>query len=592
MQGHGPRHNLNGRVKAVQLIKQTSLDEELLKQWALQVRRSPIPVIPSMGLIAYMASQYVSAWYWGSWFILVVAMQGLRWAVFRSLPEETHIPEHKRMRTAIRINLAGTLLHSVSLAWFPLFSPFQAAVQSMLFMGMGVGSVMMSAGYPPWARQQAYFSLAPLFAMWIWSGAFGAGGITALFLGIIGVGYTALILQIAKNAFELYNESFDNRAQLEVALERAEAAGRAKTRFLASASHDLRQPMHALSLFSAALATRQLEDETTEIVDNINASVEALSYELDGLLDISKLDAGIVEVNRTHVRLSGLLRRLLDEFSTPASNRGIRTRLECPEDAIADTDGALLERIFRNLVSNAINHNTNCDLVMRVTGKGDSWHIVVEDNGRGIDPAKHGRIFEEFYQLENPERDRSKGLGLGLSIVRRLSELLDARMTFESSAGLGTRLGFTIDAVNEKSPVPAPQDPGENVRDLLTGLAVLVVDDEISVRSGMSTLLGNLGCRVLLADGTESAVEVASKSEPDIVLADFRLRDDDTGLAAIERLRVIYPGIPAIVISGDTAPDRLQEISRSGIPVLVKPVLIGPLQEAIVQGCFPAARSR
>ncbi len=196
------------------------------------------------------------------------------------------------------------------------------------------------------------------------------GAIVALVVAIAGVGYSATVFRIASRIFLLYKESFDIRGQLEVALAKAEAAGRAKTRFLASASHDLRQPIHALALFSAALATRNLDDRTSHIVDNINASVAALSYELDGLLDISKLDAGIVTVSRTNFCLVSLLQRLREEFLPRADSHGIDIILDCPDRAVVNTDGALFERILRNLITNAIHHNTRCTVTLRVVPVG------------------------------------------------------------------------------------------------------------------------------------------------------------------------------------------------------------------------------
>jgi signal transduction histidine kinase len=569
----------------MQDVIQPELQEELLKQWAEQVKRSPVPVSLSMALVAYMASEYVSAWYWGTWLVLVVLTQGLRWYVFLRLPEKKHIPVEKRINTAVAINIGGSILHSLSLAWFPLFSPYQGAVQSMLFVGMGVGSVMSVAGYPPWVRAHVFLGLAPMFSLWAWSGLFGDGGYTALFMALIGVGYCTTIFGIADHIFRLYTESFGIRKQLEVALDKAEAAGRAKTRFLASASHDLRQPIHALALFSAALATRKLDDDTSEIVNHINTSIEALTYELDGLLDISKLDAGIVAVSRTNFCLAALLRRLAEEFAPLAEKHKIKIAVDSPSHAMVNTDGILLERILRNLVTNTIHHNAQCALTLQLAPAGTNWHLVVSDTGRGIDPTEHENVFEEFYQLENLERDRGKGLGLGLSIVRRLSDLLDIRMEFESAHGRGTQFSFTIDTAEQELLATVAANPATIS---LGSLVVLVVDDELSVREGMLAILESLGCRVTAADSTETALAAAAAERPDIALVDLRLRDHDTGLEAIDRLRQLYPGLPAIIISGDTAPDRLLAIDRAGIPLLIKPVLIGPLQEAILRNCFPS----
>jgi signal transduction histidine kinase/CheY-like chemotaxis protein len=416
----------------------------------------------------------------------------------------------------------------------------------------------------------------------------GPGGNIALFVGLIGFGYAALILRIAKYIFKLYTDSFEARRQLEVALRQAEAAGRAKTRFLASASHDLRQPMHALSLFSAALATHKFEDGARQIVDNINAAVEALSYELDGLLDISKLDAGIVPVNRSNFCLAKLLRRLHEEFSPLAQEHDIKIVLDCPERAMANTDSMLLERIVRNLATNAIHHNTHCDLIFQLTCTDDDWQLTVSDTGRGINPEQHEHIFEEFYQLENIERDRTKGLGLGLSIVSRLSALLGLGMEFESAPDMGTQFRFTIAAADQQVRETTMHSP-EHPQQLPDALIVLLVDDERAVLEGMEAILGSLGCRVITADSTETAVSAAMALKPDIALVDLRLRDHDTGLATIERLRSIYPQLPAIVISGDTAPDRLLKVYKKNIPVLTKPVLVGPLTAAIIEHCAPPA---
>lgn len=565
----------------------TDLKKALLDQLAEQVRHTPVPVLMAMALIAYMASHYVSTWYWGTWLTLVAIAQGLRFYVLRQLPQHAHIALEKRLRIATVVNIGNALLHSSSLAWFPLFSPYHGAVQSLVFIGMGAITVITAAGFYPFTLTHLLVGLVPLFSLWAWSGLSSDGGGTALILTVIGVGYMASLYRIAADSFILYRETFNVRAQLEVALARAEAAGDAKTRFLAAASHDLRQPIHAISLFSAALGMRIHDERTSDLVANIKTAVEALSYQLDGLLDISKLDAGIVTVRSSHFRLASFLHRIVDEFDTLAENRSITLLVECPVDAVVRSDSALLERIIGNLLSNAINHNVQCNVAIRVYPDADAWRVVVSDTGCGIPAAEQEKVFEEFYQVENPERDRSKGLGLGLAIVRRLSNLLDIDLHFESTAGGGTQFSFTLPAV-------AHEQDEEPILDIdshaLQSLAVLVVDDELVVREGMRVLLEGLGCRVATADSSNTAISSATTEKPSIVLVDFRLRDHDNGLITIDRLRHIYPGLPAIIISGDTAPDRLLAISEAGIPVLTKPVLVDTLKQALIQYCLPAEK--
>ncbi len=563
----------------------TDLKEALLQQFAEQVRHAAVPVTMAMALVAYMASQHVSHWICVSWIVTVAAAQGLRRYIYRRLPDKTHIPIDTRLRIATLTNIGNTLLHSASLVWFPLLTPFQAAVQSITIISMGVSSVTTAGGYRPFTITHLVLGLAPLFSLWVWSGLLGAGGGTAVFLAAVGVFYMASLYRITGNIYQLYKESFDVRAQLEVALAQAESAGAAKTRFLASASHDLRQPIHALSLFTAALGLRTHDERTTNLVTHIKTAVEALSYQLDGLLDISKLDAGIVTVRDSNFNLASLLHRIADEFVPLAENRRINLIVDCPAHAVVRSDSALLGRIVSNLVSNAIHHNADCTVEMRVFPEADTWQLVVSDTGCGIAAAEQEKVFEEFYQVENPERDRSKGLGLGLAIVRRLSSLLELDLRFTSAPGEGTRFRFTLPAVSQ---VQAEEPKPDLACDALESLAVLVVDDELAVREGMRELLESLGCRVATADCSDTAISSATTEKPDMVLVDLRLREQDNGLITIDRLRRIYPGLPAIIVSGDTAPDRLLAISDAGIPVLTKPVLVETLKEAIIQNCYPA----
>lgn len=557
---------------------------ELLELLSSQVAHVPIIAIISMGIIAVMAQQQAPelAWLWGLWMGAVVVSQVVRVVILRDLPQKTNLSAPERLHTAAQLNMGSTLLYSLSLVFFPLFTPFQGAVQSMLFIGMGVASIVPSMGFMPFVRAHLLLGLFPLFSMWVWSGLYGPGGTMALLVSAVGFAYTATLYSIARRIYRLQKESFQNRVRLENTLARAEAAGNAKTRFLAAASHDLRQPIHALSLFSATLGMRNLDLRTTQIAQSIDAAVKALAYQLDALLDISKLDAGIVTANKTRFNLSDFLVRLRDEFATQAEDREIKLQLECPVNAIVNTDHALLERIIRNLIGNAINHNMDCTIQLVVDRSADHWELSVADTGRGIPREEQGKIFEEFYQLENPERDRSKGLGLGLAIVQRLSELLELDMQFESETGWGTRfkLHLTADVAQ-----PGTFNGVHTRRTSLEGLSVLVVDDESAVRDGMKVLLEVLGCHVQIAGSTSAAISLATSHKPDLALVDLRLRDHDSGINTIDRLHHLYPGLPAIIISGDTAPDRLQQAKKAGIPVLSKPVLFEPLKDAISKAC-------
>jgi CheY-like chemotaxis protein len=311
-----------------------------------------------------------------------------------------------------------------------------------------------------------------------------------------------------------------------------------------------------------------------------------MASQFDALLDISKLDAGVVRINSAPLEPRRLVERLVREFEPVARAKGLEMSASCTFDGVVDTDRLLLERIMRNLVDNAIKYTDAGSLRVDVSAAGEDVVIAVADTGRGIPPAEHARVVEEFYQLDNPERDRTRGFGLGLSIVKRLADLLGIRLELESAPGKGTT--FRLHLVRMAGDAAALARPVMDAT-RIKGLHVLVVDDERQVRLGMQTLLEGMGCRVTLVDGTSNAVSAARADRPDIVVADFRLRGDDNGIATVRALREIYSELPAILLSGDTAPDRLREAEAAGIMLLHKPVAVADLAQAIASAREPLA---
>jgi CheY-like chemotaxis protein len=314
----------------------------------------------------------------------------------------------------------------------------------------------------------------------------------------------------------------------------------------------------------------------------MNEALDDLSSELDSLLDISKLDAGVIAVTRKTVSLGLLLQNTYEAFLPDARAKQLRFKIYCPDEVCTDTDKVLLERVVRNLVQNAIKYTLSGSVILKVeTGK-DFHSLVIEDTGPGIPESEHFRIFEEFYQIDNPERDRARGLGLGLAIVKRLIDLLGIEIALTSLLGVGTR--FTL-----KLPISNSGDEIVDSRSLETspafgGLHVLVVDDETKIRLGMRELLEGMGCRVSDVDNSAAALRCATANSIDFVLADFRLRESDNGIATIQAIRKTVPLVPALLISGDTAPERLREATEAGIPLLHKPVSLSLLKSEIAKG--------
>ena len=354
----------------------------------------------------------------------------------------------------------------------------------------------------------------------------------------------------------------------------AERANVAKSRFLAAASHDLRQPLHAMALFVSALQEKSRESETRRILDQLTLSVEALEGLFHALLDVSKLDAGIVRPEVRGFSVQALFDRIGREFAEEAADKGLRLRL-MPTRAFVHSDATLLERILRNLVSNAIHYTRTGGVVVGCRRRGGDLRIDVCDSGIGIDPSHFTDIFQEFYQVGNPERDRDKGLGLGLAIVDRLARLLRHPVTVVSVPSRGSVFSVTVPRGDTAAIEPEPPQPAEIIGGNLGGALLVVIDDERAVLEGMREVLQQWGCRPLLAGSADEALAqlAAAGQRPTAVIADYRLRAGETGIAAIERIQSEYGAdIPGVIITGDTAPDRLREAEASGYHLLHKPV--------------------
>jgi len=370
----------------------------------------------------------------------------------------------------------------------------------------------------------------------------------------------------------------DQLARTQEARDAAQSADRAKSRFLAAASHDLRQPLHALGLFAAQLPAHVRDAEGAQLADRVRSSVDALDGLLSALLDISKLDAGAIDPQPQPVALDAIFARLGSDYAPVALERGLKLAI-VPTRAAVRTDPVLFERILRNLVDNALKHTSRGGVVVGVRPRGREIAIEVHDTGPGIAASERERVFEEFYQIGNLERDRTRGLGLGLAIVRRLADLLGHRVEVESVPGRGST--FRVLAARDSAPGPAPAGspiaPGA-----LAGRRILVVDDEADVRLGTQTLLASWGTRCVSAASVDEAIARADGDAPDAMIVDWRLAAGATGEDAVARLRAAFgKAIPALIVSGASAPDDLNRIKATGMPLLHKPVAPAKLRSAL-----------
>lgn len=357
--------------------------------------------------------------------------------------------------------------------------------------------------------------------------------------------------------------------------EEAETATLAKSRFLAAASHDLRQPTHALGMFVARLTQLRHDAETQHLIVNLDASVHALQDLLDALLDISRLDAGAVQVQVRPVELSEIFTQLRAALALSAEDKGLRLRFR-PTTARLMTDPALLYRVMLNLVANALRYTRRGSVLVacRVGQDGQSVRIEVRDSGVGIAPEHQSAIFKEFYQVGNTERDRNKGLGLGLNIVERTVRLLGHELSLRSATGCGTCFSLQVPLMPADAQMPPPAVVLAPGSDDLAGLTILVIEDDLLARSGLVALLESWGARVRAHEDLDSALaELSSQGAPDVIVSDYRLPAYHTGIEAIRRLRLRAGRmVPACLMSGDTDASLILEAKNEGLTLLHKPV--------------------
>jgi signal transduction histidine kinase/CheY-like chemotaxis protein len=346
-----------------------------------------------------------------------------------------------------------------------------------------------------------------------------------------------------------------------------ELANAAKSRFLAAASHDLRQPLHALGLLTARLRICEAAAERERIIAQFAATLAETDQLFDALLDISKLEAGALVANVTEFPIAQILRRVETTFAEAAQEKGLALRV-VSSSAWVRSDAILLGRIVLNLVSNAVRYTARGGVIVGCRRRGETLRIEVVDTGRGIPKDQRHKIFEEFYHLPTAARDRESGVGLGLAIVDRLCRLLDHSIELSSQLGKGSRFSVAMPLAVAQADFVTSLDLPEIAAD--AGRQVIVIEDDARALEQMAGLLRSWGWHVVAAGSYEAAF---LDQPPDLIIADYHLAHGITGIEAIERLRQVFKTpIPALLISGDTAPERARDARLKGYVLLHKPV--------------------
>lgn len=518
------------------------------------------------------------------WLGFVLADFALRQGLFLMFRKARPLPAEWRRWAHIytAATLFGGLVWGLGAVFLTTADASEQLVVMLVISATASGAVPAFGSYLPTTYAYIVPAMLPFV---VWSASRGDPLHQALTL--LGIVFTAAFMLLGWRfnsnltaSLLLRFENLDLVEDLQRQKNIAEQANVAKSRFLAAASHDLRQPVHALGMFVSALRGRTMDVEAQRLVEHLDSSVEALDGLFAALLDISRLDAGIVQSHLRPFPIQPMLERVCDDHVAEARAKGIRLVLR-PCSAVVHSDPMLVERIVRNIVSNAVRYTERGRVVVGCR-LGKRLRIQVLDTGRGIPLEQQQQVFEEFYQIENPERDRIKGLGLGLAIVKRLAALLDCPLTLASSPGQGTALTLSV-PLSDGTWAPEPDSP-ETTPTPLAGRLVLVIDDELAIQEAMRSLLGAWGHEVIVAgSGAQMLERIADcKARPDLIICDYRLRGSENGIAVVQRLQAEFNyDIPAMLITGDTGPDRLKEAQDSGFLLLHKPVPRGKLRAAI-----------
>jgi signal transduction histidine kinase/CheY-like chemotaxis protein len=533
---------------------------------------------------------------------------------------ERRAPDDESVIATVRVHAANFAVSGAcwgSAAW--LLLPARS-VQQDAFLLAGMAMVMMGAAGAQAVCRPVVIGFTGALSVVFVTGLLRLGDLFHLGLGFGFAVYGVVVLMFARNqelavtrAIELALENEEllaeksaeqratqsARAAAEQARERAEKADRTKTTFIAATSHDLRQPMHALVQYVEHLRRTCTDRLSLATIGRIEESVTAMENLLNGVLDFSKISMGAIKPDIRVFPVDRLLRGVETQIRPLAEAKGLALRIES-SGGHCESDEVLLGRIVRNIAQNAVRYTAGGSIAIRAVLRGDTVRVLVADSGIGIASSEKQRVFDEYYQVDNRARDRRKGLGLGLAIVRDLARLLNLGIRLKSRPGVGST--FAVEIPRARSAEIADDAlPARAARDLVRGAFVVLIDDDPLALDAFGTTLTDLGCRVLKAGSGVEAIHALAQAEfaPQIVVSDYRLAGDENGLAAIEMVvanqRALYGEafpLPALVVSGDTSPEELERVARAGYPMLHKPVGARRLHQALDAALQPAAEAQ
>ena len=553
--------------------KYNKTDRALVDLVIEQIQKTNYAVIAMISLVGIVLWPVFGAWVVGLWmgsgFLLVV----IRAWVLSKVNQKHFFSSNYFLRetsAAIILGLSGAYWGVA--AWLFL-DPNNANIYAFVLgaiLGVSCASIVSASPRPNLWLVFAAMEFLIVTAKFI--------SLDYLPLAIMSVVFTTgvyfVVRGVGKSIEASVTKDFQNAELLEeVSYTRdlAEQANIEKSQFMAATSHDLRQPLHAQGLLLEVLKQQLIGQSQSKLVDKVVQSNSALHSLFNSLLEISQFDAGTIEVNKSHQPIHSLCQQIMNEFDQMIKDKNLSVVIE-KSDLIVFSDPVLLSRIIRNLVSNAIKYTEQGTISIHYSQQGSQLLLSVTDTGIGIAEQEHENIFKEYKQLNNNERDRQKGVGLGLALVSRMCELLDHDIEVKSTFGQGAVFTLSLPLGDPSQVIHVAKE--ENTSSI-EGINVLLVDDELPILDAMQSLLSQWQCQCHAFSSIGDAVTALSK-EPmavDLIISDYRLSGDLNGIQCIEHLRgIVGEATPAVLLSGDTDPNLLNTVQQAGFYMLHKPL--------------------
>ncbi len=521
--------------------------------------------------------------------LLVSALRVLLYRWYFSSPPSRQFDKKWKVFAIIGASVSGIIWGSAAIFLYPPLLPDYLLYLVVLLALVPVAPVAALAVYMPTFYAYYLPCIIP-FVIILAMEDDRPAQMTALLL-IMMSGAT---INFAREYAKTLTETLQLRLQLSDKKEALEHGARIKTHFLAAASHDLRQPVHAMGLFLESLRQRLTDRENLALLNYLEGAFQGLRGMLNEMLDISRLDAEVVKIHAHSFAARDLLEKLAQEYAPLAAQKGLRFRCVI-RDIQVFSDPSQLERILRNLLDNALKYTSQGGILLACRQRGEHALLQVYDTGRGIPQRRLNEVFLEFTQIDNPARDASQGLGLGLAIVERLTNLLGHEISIRSNVGHGSVFSLRLKVgLKSTATTTLPTNETATVHQPRT-YSLLIIDDNAAIRAGMATLLEQWGCTVIAVDSAEAAfARLREHSKlPDVMIVDYRLGGGKTALEAIDWLHEnLGSPIPAIIVTGDTAPARIREAHDSGFLLLHKPVEPERLKICIHSLADPALTER